>query len=103
MSANLVSPPHHQVGENCDPQDGANKRDDKIFPGCLENTKLVHMKCLRKTATEHYNLWDTLNTAAEWSFIHGIHLFTTWHVQGRNVEELNITIVGIAVTAPIIN
>lgn len=38
-STNLMSPPHHQVGENSDPQDGANKRHGKIPPGRLENTK----------------------------------------------------------------
>lgn len=39
VSTNLMSPPHHQVGENSDPQDGADKRHGKIPPGRLENTK----------------------------------------------------------------
>lgn len=31
-----MSPPHHQVGEDPDPQDGADKRHDKIPPGLLK-------------------------------------------------------------------
>lgn len=35
--ADLVSPPHHEVGEDPDPHDGADKRHSEILPGCLEN------------------------------------------------------------------
>lgn len=32
-----MRPPHHQVGEDADPEDGADKRDDKESSGRLEN------------------------------------------------------------------
>lgn len=32
-----MRPPHHQVGEDADPEDGADKRDDKESCGRLEN------------------------------------------------------------------
>ena len=41
-STDLMSPPHHQIGENSDPQDGADKRHGKESPGCLKNMKDVY-------------------------------------------------------------
>lgn len=38
-----MSPPHHHVGEDSDPQDGAEKRDNKIPPGRLETKDISHL------------------------------------------------------------
>lgn len=43
MSTNLVGPPHHQVGEHSDPQDGAEKRGHKIPSGRLEHRRFNHV------------------------------------------------------------
>lgn len=61
VPTNLVSPPHHQVGEHSNPQDGANERHGEVFLGCLENEKEAKLQpdvSYRETTTELKDHFD---------------------------------------------
>lgn len=72
---NLMSPPHHHVGEDANPENGTKKCDDKEPPGRLEDThKAKHSthwpltsqkSCIFKNPENksHLKIWSKTRTS----------------------------------------